>query len=63
MTKKNWELPKKFREHYMKMFNKDKVLITDIYDSKSRLKELSRTVPLNKIILPDVLKCKNGSSI
>ena len=41
----------------------DAVLITDIYDSKSRLKELSRTVPLNKIILPDVLKFKNGSSI
>ena len=40
----------------------DVVLITDIYDSKSRLKELSRTVPLKKIILPDVLKFKNGST-
>jgi hypothetical protein len=29
MTKKHWELPKKFREHYMKMFNKDKSKISE----------------------------------
>lgn len=24
MTKKNWDLPKRFRKHYMEMYNKDK---------------------------------------
>ena len=28
MTKKNWELPKRFRKHYIEMYNKDKSKIS-----------------------------------
>jgi len=34
----------------------DAVIITNIYDGKSRYKELSKEVPTDKIIIPDVLK-------
>ena len=39
----------------------DKVIITNIYDSKSRYEELSKVVPIDKIIIPDVLKFGNRS--
>ena len=39
----------------------DKVIITNIYDSKSRYEELSKVVSIDKIIIPDVLKFGNRS--
>ena len=37
----------------------DAVIVTNIDDSKSRYKELSKVVPIDKIIVPDVLKFRN----
>ena len=39
----------------------DAVIVTNIDDSKSRYKELSTVVPIDKIIVPDVLKFRNRS--
>ena len=44
----------------IKLFKKfDKVIITNVYDAQSRYDELSKTVSINKIIVPDLLKIKN----
>ena len=39
----------------------DKVILTNIDDSKSRYEELSKVVPIDKIIIPDILKFTNKS--
>jgi len=44
----------------IKFFKKfDKVIITNIDDSKSRYEELSKVVSIDKIIIPDVLNFRN----
>jgi len=44
----------------IKLFKKfDKVIITNVYDAQSRYDELLKTVSINKIIVPDLLKIKN----
>ena len=39
----------------------DKVILTNIDDSISRYEELSKVVPIDKIIIPDILKFTNKS--
>ncbi len=47
----------------IKLFKEfDKVILTNIDDSKSRYEELSKVVPIDKIIIPDVLKFTNRST-
>ena len=44
----------------IKFFKKfDKVIITNIDDSKSRYEELSKVVSIDKIIIPDALNFRN----
>jgi hypothetical protein len=47
--KENIKLIKKF----------DKVIITNVYNAQSRYDELSKIIPINKIIVPGLLKLRN----
>ena len=42
--------------------NYDVILLTNISDSRSRYKELSKTIPIEKIIIPEVLDLKKWSN-
>ena len=52
-------IPIKAEIKFFKEF--DKVILTNIDDSKSRYEELSKVVPIDKIIIPDILKFTNKS--